>query len=159
MEGHSKLLLPIFKVLIVFRSTVVLSKPSISRHSSRSVGTFLRQGHGRYYPGLSLLCELAVFPHIVCDRDRGCLCDNREGDDDMEEKDEPVNRDIDQRDDPRLSETEEEWSPENGNRHGEVETCLRDALNATSNTRLSNLGEVIERNAHYGDAEDNVQVH
>ncbi len=73
--------------------------------------------HRRYDPRLRLICELVLLPHIVCNRNRGCLGYDRKGDDDMEEKDEFVNRDIHQRDDARPADVKEEQSPEDGHCH------------------------------------------
>lgn len=130
-----------------------------SRYSlPRSAPTLLRHGPRRHYPRLRLLQELPVLPHIVCNRDRCCLGDDSKRAEDMEEKDEPVNRDIDQRDDRRPADTKEEQEPQDGYCYGDVETHLRDALHAASDAGIPDAGEVVERDAHDGDAEDDVQV-
>lgn len=76
----------------------------------------------------------------------------------MEEKDKPVNRDLDKRDDLRRADIKEKWSPKDNNHNGEIETRLRNALYAASNASLPNPGEVVESEAHDGDAQDNMQV-
>jgi hypothetical protein len=119
---------------------------------------FLRHGYGRHDPGLCLLQELFVLPHVVCDRNRSSLGDDREGGYDMEEKNEPVKRDIDQGDDSRLANIKEEKSPEDSHHHRDVETHLSDALHAARDTGIPNPGEVIESKAYDGGAEDDVQI-
>ncbi len=74
----------------------------------------------------------------------------------MEEKDEPVNRDIDQRDDPCPADAKEEQEPQDGHHHGDVKTRLCDALHAARDAGIPDSGEVVERETHDDDAEDDV---
>ncbi len=76
----------------------------------------------------------------------------------MEEEDEPINRDIDQRDDPRPANIKEEQESQDGDHHGDVKTRLRDTLHAARDAGIPDAGEVVERKAYDGDAENDMQV-
>ncbi len=56
----------------------------------------------------------------------------------MEEKDEAVNRDIDQRNSAQPADIKEEQNPENDCCRGEIYARLRDALHTSRHAGLSN---------------------
>ncbi len=112
----------------------------------------------RHDPGFSLFEKLVFLPHIVCDSDRGGLRNDRKGIKDMEEKHNPVNRDIDERDNQRPSHIEEDKSSENSHNNRDIVTCLSNALHAPCNACISKRREVVKRNAYDGCAQDHVKI-
>ena len=76
----------------------------------------------------------------------------------MQEKDEPVQRDIDERNDPCLADVKEKKSSEDSHQHRDVKTRLCDALHTARDAALADAGEVVERKSHNDDAKDDVQI-
>jgi len=95
----------------------------------------------------------------MCDRYRSCLCNDRENADDMKEKDEPIDRYIDHRDDRSFADVKEDQDSRYACSHWDIITCLSDTFHPTHEARHANSGEVGERKACYNDAYHDVQVY